>query len=197
MDDILRGTLAFKGERGYSAYEIAVQNGFDGTVDEWLALLAVNEKYANLLGDVRTELNAKIQGLTSGTPLAASSTSGMTDKTHVYVNTTDGNWYYYNGSSWISGGVYQATGIAESSIDVKKLENELRTHIKADEVVLALTEGSYVASTGRIATHTSYNYSEPILLKKGNMIALNAMGQSTNVAFISIYNIDKGTYNQL
>lgn len=194
MEDILRGSLAFKGERGYSAYEVAVQNGFEGTVDEWLALLAVNEKYANLLGDVKTELDAKIQGLVSGTPLVASSTSGMTDKTHVYVNTTDGNWYYHNGSSWVSGGVYQATRIADSSIDVKKLENELRTHIKANEVVLALTEGSYIASAGRIAAHTSYNYSEPILLKKGNTIALNAIGQSTNVAFVSIYNLAKGTY---
>lgn len=194
MDNALRGSLAFKGERGYSAYEVAVLNGFTGTVDEWLALLAVNEKYANLLGDVRTELNDKIQGLVSGTPLVASSTSGMTDTTHVYVNTTDGNWYYHNGTAWTIGGVYQSTGIAESSIDVNKLENELRTHIKANEVVLALTEGSYVASAGRIAAHASYNYSEPILLKKGNTIVLNAIGQSTNVAFISIYNIDKGTY---
>ena len=33
----LKGYLGFKGERGYSAYEIAVQQGFKGTINDWLA----------------------------------------------------------------------------------------------------------------------------------------------------------------
>ena len=37
MTDKLTGRLS--GFRGYSAYEIAVQEGFDGTVDEWLESL--------------------------------------------------------------------------------------------------------------------------------------------------------------
>lgn len=37
------GSLGFKGERGYSAYEIAVQHGYVGTEDEWLA--SKNEKW--------------------------------------------------------------------------------------------------------------------------------------------------------
>ena len=41
-----------------------------------------------------------------GSPLVASSTSGMTDTSRIYVNTTDNNWYYYNGSNWIVGGAY-------------------------------------------------------------------------------------------
>lgn len=37
---ILRGKLSgLKAIHGYSAYEVAVVNGFDGTVDEWLASL--------------------------------------------------------------------------------------------------------------------------------------------------------------
>jgi hypothetical protein len=35
----LRGALAHKGERGYSAYEVAVRNGFIGTEQDWLATL--------------------------------------------------------------------------------------------------------------------------------------------------------------
>lgn len=31
-----KGGLGFKGERGYSAYEIAVQNGYEGTEQEWI-----------------------------------------------------------------------------------------------------------------------------------------------------------------
>ena len=33
------GELYVVGTRGYSAYEVAVQNGFEGTVDEWLESL--------------------------------------------------------------------------------------------------------------------------------------------------------------
>lgn len=35
----LKGALGFKGERGYSAYEIAVKNGFIGSEKQWLATL--------------------------------------------------------------------------------------------------------------------------------------------------------------
>lgn len=47
---MLKGKLGFKGERGYSAYEIAVQNGFVGTEQDWLAQLgtsvAINQYYS-------------------------------------------------------------------------------------------------------------------------------------------------------
>lgn len=36
-NNYLRGVLGFKGERGFSAYEIAVKNGFKGTEKQWLA----------------------------------------------------------------------------------------------------------------------------------------------------------------
>lgn len=42
MDDLNEnqvGELYIVGTRGYSAYEVAVQNGFEGTVDEWLESL--------------------------------------------------------------------------------------------------------------------------------------------------------------
>lgn len=51
-----------------------------------------------------------------GTPLVASSVSGMTDTTRNYINTTDGHWYYYDGTEWKDGGIYQAIGISENSI---------------------------------------------------------------------------------
>lgn len=37
--EILRGSLGWKGERGYSAYEVAVMNGYVGTEQDWLASL--------------------------------------------------------------------------------------------------------------------------------------------------------------
>lgn len=52
-----------------------------------------------------------------GSPLAASTVAGMTDTTKIYVYTgsetgyTAGNWYYWNGSAWESGGVYNAVAL--------------------------------------------------------------------------------------
>ena len=57
--------------------------------------------------DVADEVSLQIGNLTSATPLAASSTAAMTDTTRIYVNTTDGKWYYYDGDSWEIGGTYQ------------------------------------------------------------------------------------------
>lgn len=97
------------------------------------------------------ETNAKISSISNGTPLVASSTSEMTDTTRVYVNTSDGKWYYYNGSSWISGGVYQATEISESSIDSKHLNNQLSMLLKINEIPIDLEFkiGGISGSTGK------------------------------------------------
>lgn len=52
-----------------------------------------------------------------GTPLVANTASKMTDTNKIYVYTgsesgyVNGNWYYYENQSWVSGGVYNATVI--------------------------------------------------------------------------------------
>jgi hypothetical protein len=44
MSEILRGVLGFKGEKGDSAYDIAVKNGFQGTEQDYLATLGASGK---------------------------------------------------------------------------------------------------------------------------------------------------------
>ena len=52
-----------------------------------------------------------------GSPLVANTVSAMTDQTKIYVYTgsesgyTAGNWYYHNGSAWVSGGVYNSSAV--------------------------------------------------------------------------------------
>lgn len=52
-----------------------------------------------------------------GSPLTASTVSAMTDKKKVYVYTgsengyTAGNWYTWNGTAWVPGGVYNSAVI--------------------------------------------------------------------------------------
>ncbi len=53
----IRTCLGFKGERGYSAYETAVQNGFVGNEKDWLATLGTASYYdqnANIYTTVQT-----------------------------------------------------------------------------------------------------------------------------------------------
>ena len=52
-----------------------------------------------------------------GSPLVATTASQMTSKQNVYVYTgsesgyTNGHWYYWNGSAWTDGGVYNAVAV--------------------------------------------------------------------------------------
>ena len=62
------------------------------------------------------EINTKVEAVASGSPLVATSTSDMTDQDRIYVNTTDGYWYYYNGTAWTQGGIYQATALDNDNL---------------------------------------------------------------------------------
>ena len=65
---------------------------------------------AQKIGQLQTAtaiLQREISGIASGTPPTADSTDDMDpDESTVYINTTDGNWYYWDGSAWQIGGVY-------------------------------------------------------------------------------------------
>ena len=90
-----------------------------------------------------------------GSPLTASTVSAMTDKKKVYVYTgsesgyTAGNWYSWNGTAWVSGGVYNSaaiqtdetltqTGKAADSAIVGEKISELKESLKNATV----TDGS-------------------------------------------------------
>ena len=87
-----------------------------------------------------------------GSPLVASTVAGMTDheKVYVYVGSetgyTSGNWYYWDGSAWTSGGVYNSvavqtdTTLALSGVaaDAKKTGdeiNDLKSEISSLEAI--------------------------------------------------------------
>ena len=53
-------------------------------------------------------MTQRLYSMAGGAPEVVSSTSDMTDQDRVYVLTTDGYWYYYNGAEWTRGGEYGA-----------------------------------------------------------------------------------------
>ena len=79
------------------------------------------DKYLDKIGlqDFTNKVTAKYKDLFAlksaiGAPQKASTVAGMTDTDSIYVYTgsetgyTAGNWYYYDGAAWVSGGVYNA-----------------------------------------------------------------------------------------
>lgn len=85
------------------------------------------ELEANLAVDVTSEVSEQLETLTSATPLVASSISGMTDTTRIYVNTADGHWYWHNGTTWNDGGIYQSTGVDKDDTVIKSISNKITT----------------------------------------------------------------------
>lgn len=75
----------------------------------------------NKLGDdVRSLLNSINELHPSGTDTEANILAFTSNK-GIYIGTDTGNWYYWNGSSYVSGGVYQSTAIADNSISTSKI----------------------------------------------------------------------------
>lgn len=61
-----------------------------------------------------------------------------TGDTKIYVVTADGFWYYWNGSAWVAGGVYQATGIGDKTVTEDKLRFNASGFGKVTEYVESL-----------------------------------------------------------
>lgn len=116
-------------------------------------------------------LKNQINSLASGSPLVASSVSEMTDTSKVYVNTTDGNWYYYNGSSWEIGGVYQATEGYDEEIQKfnKYLDEYLGVKLNPGEI----TMGKYINGKNGVLQ----GFSDTTIFKASDFIRVQILKQ--------------------
>lgn len=107
-------------------------------------------------------LESMIQRVASGAPIVVASTSAMTDTSQIYVLSTDGNWYYHNGTTWTAGGEYGAvstdTTLTQENIpaDAKAvgdaIDNLTYLHENANSQVLSYVQGRYVTLGGTIGT---------------------------------------------
>jgi len=92
-------------------------------------------------------LQTQVEALASGTPkgsyptLVALEAAFPTGTTGIYVVTADGHWYFWNGSAWTDGGVYQAAldvvgelGTSETKvINQQKNTEELNSKVSTNE----------------------------------------------------------------
>ena len=92
----------------------------------------IYQAYETSINNRVNEIDTKVDSVASGSPLVASSTSEMTDTDRVYVNTTDGKWYYYDGDSWEIGGTYQASVIDNNQIKYNMLDNNIQNYFETN-----------------------------------------------------------------
>ena len=89
-------------------------------------------------------LETMIQRVASGAPIVVSSMSAMTDTNQIYVLSTDGNWYYHNGTAWTAGGEYGAvatdTTLTQSGIpaDAKAVGDAIKNNKGLSDTAAAL-----------------------------------------------------------
>jgi len=141
------------------------------------------ESFAAATYDVyqSTQQTAQDVLLYKGAPLVAATAAAMTDHNRVYVYVgsetgyTAGNWYYWNGSAWASGGVYNAIAlqtdktlsVADAAADAAAVglyADAIRTSYAPDQ---GIVQGGINTSTGAVTSNsrrcrTAYIQSPPL-----------------------------------
>lgn len=145
---------------------------------------------------VDNNLQSQINGLSSGSPLVAGSLSEMIDTNRVYVNTTDGHKYYYDGTSWVDFGVYQATEIENDSITLEKLSYEFKkdtnNYLDVSKILEGHTFGTSSTSTiNSINVKDTFNLYPVIKVTPGQQwIALTDDENNVGLKALGRYNAD-------
>lgn len=104
---------------------VATNIALDPAVETTTALIASkirNTIFPNGVVTGGTDSTVTFTASSSGVKTDATYSAGSTGATGVMTTITqgvepDGKWYYWNGSAWTPGGVYQSSGLADGSID--------------------------------------------------------------------------------
>lgn len=107
-----------------------INNKLDEMVQNGELQTLLNSLFADLREETETRLDEQntrlnnmqnqVNAVAGGTPKVVTSTASMTDTNKIYVLSTNGKWYYYNGSAWTIGGDYQP-----ASTDLDSIRNEI------------------------------------------------------------------------
>jgi len=110
-----------------------------------------------------------------GSPLVATTAEEMTDENRVYVYVgsesgyTNGNWYYYDGSAWTSGGVYNSTAV---NTDTTLTQSGTAADAKATgDEINSIVNSAYVtdSASGSVAHFTDGANDVPMKSVKVNI----------------------------
>ena len=135
--------------------------------------------YKSEVNGIMSAQNHKINDILSGSPIPVASTDDMTDNSKIYLNVTDGYWYYYDSEDeqWTQGGLYQ------TPIDLDTLSMECNV------VGFNKITGYYISSTGNPTLGTNRFISNKIPIKAGDTIQVKGESNNTSVSMVTFYSI--------
>ncbi len=110
------------------------------------------------VSSVENELSSVASGSPAGVyaTLSDLQTAHPTGDNKIYVVSADGHWYYWNGSAWTDGGVYQATQLApRQSTEISKIKNLEKS---LDYFASDFLTGKYYSYTGSFVDAASSIY---------------------------------------
>lgn len=132
----------------------------------------LTDKYKTFFAGKSLETDVAALQAAVGSPLVAATAAGMTDTTKIYVYTgsetgyTAGNWYFYNGSAWISGGVYNSFALqTDTTLSV------------AGEAADAAAAGTKI---GQLSDFIQLNYYDTSLWELGAIDSRNGNNSSSS-----------------
>jgi len=143
----------------------------------------INETINNqntLINNMNNKINASV-GIN---PIAVSSINDMTDTSRIYVLETDGNWYYFDGETWQSGGVYQSTEYGENTIPSKSINNVVYDKVNNNLQVKTLTNANFTNLTGATLSEDT------------SSITIRRTSLSSNCQFRLNFNFDEVQYGE-
>lgn len=132
-------------------------------------LLSVKQQLAE------TATKAELSAI--ATPKAVSLIAQMTDVAKIYVYTgaeggyITGNWYYHNGSGWVTGGVYQATNIANNAV-TKDMTQFILKSANMFDVNSVITGYTIDGVTGTLVANSTFSVSDPIEIESGSQYTI-------------------------
>ena len=162
-----------------------------------------DQKYENIQDNINTQiaqLNTKIEALGDIGPIPVSSVSNMTDHDKIYLNVTNGEWYYYDGTQFTSGGIYQSS---QNLSDLEGLIEAFQSYnIKG---IFDFSVGNVGTTTGEVITNYQRIYTTNIIsapysiyIDKSTYVQTNLYfynnDNSFNKAWENSQNASKGCY---
>lgn len=122
----------------------------------------------------------------------------------IYIGSDTGNWYYWNGTSYVSGGVYQATAIAPNSVNKTMVDSSILASEGILTSILAIQYGSannlpinrifYIPSTRTSSEITNL----PLYGFNAMIVTFSFDGESTNNGMMQLISYTNGdTYTRI
>ena len=183
-----------------------ITNLIKGYVDPFID--SQNDNIASFESNVTTTLtnyNNKINSLYNYSPIPVDSTDDMTDESKVYVLTSTGKWYFYDGDSWEIGGTYQSAslddildGSSTNGVQNKTLTSAINKVVDITNstdteksIVDAVLEDGYMGTNGSIGGTSTYDHTQKISVQEGDVITCLTHGTPTTpMRFVTAFTDD-------